>query len=120
MLLTPKATPTSSSFRSSTSIASTTEDEPVPAGHVYATMVAAGYAVEILFGLFHLVPAGPRHTKVSEASIHLNYTTVLNAVGLLLALVLVVRLFRTGGRAMLKMMDEPMDEGHEHHHGDMT
>jgi uncharacterized membrane protein YraQ (UPF0718 family) len=80
----------------------------------YATMVVAGYIVEILFGVLHLVPTGPRHAKVIEASITLNYTTVLNAIFLVLALVLVVRFVRTGGREMLKMMDDPMEEGHEH------
>jgi len=81
-------------------------------GTFYATMVVAGYLVEIIFGLLHLVPTGPRHAKVIEASVHLNYTTVLNVLFLVLALVLLVRFFRTGGREMLKMMDEPMEEGH--------
>jgi uncharacterized membrane protein YraQ (UPF0718 family) len=80
-------------------------------GTFYATMVAAGYVVEVLFGWLHLVPTGPRHAKVIEASIHLNYTTVLNGLFLLLALVLVVRFVRTGGREMLRMMNRPMDAG---------
>jgi uncharacterized membrane protein YraQ (UPF0718 family) len=85
----------------------------------YATMVVAGYIVEIIFGVLHLVPTGPRHAKVIEASVTLNYTTVLDAIFLVLALLLVVRFLRTGGPEMLKMMDEPMDEGHGHgsHHG---
>jgi uncharacterized membrane protein YraQ (UPF0718 family) len=83
-------------------------------GTFYATMVVAGYIVEILFGVLHLVPTGPRHAKVIEASVTLNYTTVLDALFIVLALVLVVRFVRTGGREMLKMMDEPMEEGHEH------
>src|SRR5712692_4544256 len=83
-------------------------------GTFYATMVVAGYLVEIIFGLLHLVPTGPRHAKVIEASVHLNYTTVLNVLFLVLALVLLVRFFRTGGREMLKMMDEPMEEDHGH------
>src|SRR5438105_14785183 len=57
----------------------------------YATMVVAGYVVEIVFGLLHLIPTGARHAKVVEASVQLNYTTVLNTVFLALALVLVVR-----------------------------
>jgi hypothetical protein len=61
-----------------------------------------------------LVPTGPRHAKVVEASIHLNYTSALNVVFLALALLLLVRFFRTGGREMLKMMDEPMEEGQGH------
>jgi uncharacterized membrane protein YraQ (UPF0718 family) len=81
----------------------------------YGTMVAAGYLVEIIFGVAHLIPTGPRHAKVIEASVQLNYTTVLNAVLLVLASVLVIRFLRTGGPEMLKMMDEPMDEGPGHH-----
>src|SRR6266513_381988 len=57
----------------------------------YATMVVAGYIIEILFGVLGLVPAGPRHARVVEASVHLNYTTVLNIVFLALAMLLVVR-----------------------------
>jgi uncharacterized membrane protein YraQ (UPF0718 family) len=71
----------------------------------YVTMVAAGFVVEVLFGVLGLVPQGPRNAKVVEASIQLNYTTVLNVVFLLLAAVLLVRFFRTGGRQMLAMMD---------------
>jgi uncharacterized membrane protein YraQ (UPF0718 family) len=83
-------------------------------GTFYATMVAAGYAVEIIFGALHLIPTGPRNAKVVEASVSLNYTTVLNVLFLVLALVLVLRFVRTGGREMLKMMDEPMEEGPGH------
>jgi uncharacterized membrane protein YraQ (UPF0718 family) len=88
-------------------------------GTFYATMVAAGYIVELLFGVLHLVPTGPRHAKVIEAAVHLNYTTVLDVIFLALALMLLVRFIRTGGREMLKMMDAPMEEGHGHdgHHG---
>jgi hypothetical protein len=84
----------------------------------YATMAAAGYLVELLFGVLRLIPTGPRHAKVLEASIQLNYTTVLNGLFLLLAAVLVVRFLRTGGRQMLKLMNEPMDQpgGRQHHH----
>jgi uncharacterized membrane protein YraQ (UPF0718 family) len=32
-------------------------------GTFYATMVAAGYIVEVPFGMLHLVPTGPRHAK---------------------------------------------------------
>ena len=51
-----------------------------------------------------------------EVSVQLNYTTVLNGLFLLLAAVLVVRFLRTGGRAMIRMMNEPMDEAGEHRH----
>jgi uncharacterized protein len=83
----------------------------------YATMVAAGYAVEILFGALGLIPTGPRDAKVIEAGVHFNYTTVLNVIFLGVAVVLLVRFLRTGGVQMIRMMDEPMDEhGHGHEH----
>ncbi|HJP66602.1 MAG TPA: permease [Actinomycetota bacterium] len=82
----------------------------------YATMVAAGYVVELLFGLLRLVPTGPRTANVVEASVQLNYTTVLNIAFLILAAILVIRFLRTGGPDMLRMMDEPMshDRASEH------
>lgn len=73
----------------------------------YATMAGAGLIVEFIFGALGLVPTGPRHAKVVEASIHLNYTTVLNVVFLILAVVLAVRFLRTGGVGMLRIMKEP-------------
>src|SRR5213594_2677445 len=44
----------------------------------YVTMAGAGLLIELLFGALGLPPGGPRHAKVIEAGIHLNYTTVLN------------------------------------------
>ena len=69
----------------------------------YATMVAAGYIVEILFSLLGLVPT-ERDAKVGETAIQWNYTTVLNIVALLVAAALGYRFIRTGGMPMLKMM----------------
>jgi len=73
------------------------------AGTFYAAMVAAGYVVEVLFGLLHLVPHA-RVARVVEASVQWNYTTFLNIGFLGLAAVLIVRFLRTGGRHMLAMM----------------
>jgi uncharacterized membrane protein YraQ (UPF0718 family) len=81
----------------------------------YLTMAAAGYVVEIVFGALGLIPE-ERNAKVTEASIHLNYTTVLNVLFLLLAAALIVRFLRTGGPAMLRMMGGDPSDGHEHHH----
>ncbi len=82
----------------------------------YATMVAAGLIVEFLFQGLGLVPA-ERDAKVVEASLTLNYTTVLNIVFLGLAAVLVWRYFRHGGGLrMLKMMNAPMEHGAAHGH----
>jgi uncharacterized protein len=72
----------------------------------YVTMVAAGYVIELLFGALGLIP-NERNAKVVEASVTLNYTTVLNIVFLSLAAVLVIRFLRTGGPAMLRMMNHP-------------
>src|SRR6266566_1731328 len=73
-------------------------------GIFYATMVAAGYIVEFLFGGLGLIPA-ERTAKVTDTGIQWNYTTVLNIVFLLLAGALLVRFFSSGGGPMLKMMD---------------
>ncbi len=67
----------------------------------YASMVLAGYAIEFLFGALGLVPSS-RNAKVTEASITLNYTSVLNIVFLILAALLVVRFVRSGGVPMLR------------------
>jgi uncharacterized membrane protein YraQ (UPF0718 family) len=79
----------------------------------YATMVLAGYAVEFLFTGLGLMPA-ERTAKVAEVAIQWNYTTVLNIIFLLLAAALLVRFFRTGGPAMMRMMGGRPDE-YEHH-----
>jgi hypothetical protein len=79
------------------------------AGTFFASMVAAGYAVEVLFGLLHLVPHA-RTAKVVEAGVQWNYTTWLNLVFLVLAGVLVVRFLRTGGPRMLQMMGGGPDD----------
>src|SRR5437899_3958818 len=81
----------------------------------YLTMAAAGYVVEVVFGLLGLVPA-ERNAKVLEATIQLNYTTVLNLIFLLLAAALVARFLRTGGPAMLRMMGGDSASDHDHHH----
>jgi len=82
----------------------------------YATMVAASYVIELLFGALGLVPS-ERNAKVVEASVTLNYTTFLNVIFLILAGVLVMRFLRTGGPAMLRMMHEPAAHGHDQHPG---
>src|SRR5256885_783379 len=84
-------------------------------GSFYATMVAAGLAVEFLFQALGL-ERHARDAKVEMASVSWNYTTYLNIVFLLLAAALVWRYFRRGGGwAMLRMMDTPMSEAHHTH-----
>jgi uncharacterized membrane protein YraQ (UPF0718 family) len=86
-------------------------------GTFYATMAAAGLVIELLFDALGLIPTGPRHAKVIEASVTWNYTTFLNIALLALTAVLLVRFLRTGGVAMLRMMNEPSESGggHEGH-----
>jgi uncharacterized membrane protein YraQ (UPF0718 family) len=80
----------------------------------YATMVAAGLIVEAVFSVLGLIPA-ERDAKVVEASVTWNYTTILNIVFLVLAAALVARFLKTGGPAMLRMMDRTSsgDEAHD-------
>jgi uncharacterized membrane protein YraQ (UPF0718 family) len=78
----------------------------------YVTMVLAGYAIELIFNLAHLVPV-QRHVSVIEAHISWNYTTWLNITFLVLAAVLLARFVTSGGLPMLKMMDgSPNDAVH--------
>ncbi|GAB3885926.1 permease [Kibdelosporangium lantanae] len=84
-------------------------------GTFYASMVVAGYLVELLFGVTGLIPQG-RTAKVMAEGITWNYTTWLNIVFLVIAAVLVVRFVRTGGWSMLKMMGGSPEEEHTHHH----
>jgi hypothetical protein len=85
-------------------------------GTFYATMVLAGYAIELLFGAIGLIPSG-RHAKVVDASITLNYTTVLNILFLLLAALLVYRFVRTGGIPMLRAMGGEPERADAHSEG---
>jgi hypothetical protein len=81
----------------------------------FVTMVLAGYAVELLFGVAHLVPT-ERSAKVIEPHLAWNYTTWLNLAFLVLAAGLLVRFFTTGGLAMLRMMGGSPDAGgHDSH-----
>jgi uncharacterized protein len=81
----------------------------------YATMVVAGYVIELLFTPLHLVPGGARNASVGEDGIRWNYTTWLNIAFLVLAGVLVWRFVRTGGRDMLAMMGGGPDDMADHH-----
>ena len=83
-------------------------------GTFYATMVGAGLIVEFAFDSLGLIPRGPRHAKVIEAHVTLNYTSVLNILFLGLAAALVVGFLRTGGPAMLRMMHRPTEHGTDH------
>jgi uncharacterized protein len=78
----------------------------------YATMVAAGLIVEFLFQALGLVRTEHNaKVEVEVASVHWNYTTVLNTIFLGIAAVLVWRFVRTGGLPMLRMMNKPAPAG---------
>jgi uncharacterized protein len=79
----------------------------------YAAMAGAALIVELIFGAAGLIPAR-RNARVVEASISWNYTTWLNIVFLILAGLLVWRFLKTGGPAMLRMMNRPAAMGHSH------
>jgi uncharacterized membrane protein YraQ (UPF0718 family) len=88
------------------------------AGTFYVAMVLAGYAIEVLFSLLHLVPT-VRAAHVTDASISWNYTSYLNIVFLLIAGFIIYRFIRSGGTAMLRNMNgrpEAMHESHKHAH----
>lgn len=72
---------------------------------LYLAMIVAGFAIEILFQLLNTIP-DERKARVVEASVSWNYTTMLNIVFIGLAVLLLVRFFKTGGRKMLLMMKD--------------
>jgi uncharacterized protein len=82
----------------------------------YGAMVAAGLIVEFVFDGLDLIPS--EKAKVIEATVHWNYTTVLDIVFLSLAALLIWRYFaRGGGLRMLRMMNAPMTHEHALGHG---
>jgi uncharacterized protein len=76
-------------------------------------MAGAALIVEVMFGTLGLIPA-QRNARVVEASVTWNYTTWLNIAFLILAGLLVWRFLKTGGPAMLRMMNRPHATGHAH------
>jgi uncharacterized protein len=75
-------------------------------GTFYVTMAAAGLIVEFVFQGLGLTRT-QRNAKVEMASVHWNYTTVLNILFVALAVVLAWRFVRTGGLPMLRRMNKP-------------
>jgi hypothetical protein len=76
----------------------------------YAAMAGAALIVELIFGVVGLIPV-QRNARVVEASIAWDYTTWLNIAFLILAAWLVWRFLKTGGPAMLRMMNMPAAMG---------
>jgi uncharacterized membrane protein YraQ (UPF0718 family) len=76
----------------------------------YVAMAAAALVVELTFGALGLIPA-QRNARVVEASITWDYTSWLNIAFLILAGLLVWRFLKTGGAAMLRMMNRASCDG---------
>ena len=83
----------------------------------YTTMAAAGLIVDLIFKAIGLVPTGARHAKSRRGWRQSQLHHVLNIIFLAFAAVLVGRYFRKGGGlSMLRMMNKPMGEPHDHAH----
>jgi uncharacterized protein len=72
-------------------------------GIFYLAMAFAAWVIELLFGIFGLIPE-QRHAEIVEASITFNHTALLNIIFVAIAAFLVVRFLRTGGAKMLSHM----------------
>jgi hypothetical protein len=70
----------------------------------YIAMVVAALVVEFLFQVAGLIPSH-RTARIVEMSLSFNYTSVLNLVFLVIAALLLVRFFKTGGPKMLAHME---------------
>ncbi len=81
----------------------------------YASMSLAALAVEYLFLFLHLIPEHG-HAQIMQESIHWNYTSILNILFLIVTALLLWRFLKTGGPAMLKMMDAPPPPDAPAHH----
>ncbi|HEY1917889.1 MAG TPA: permease [Streptosporangiaceae bacterium] len=68
-----------------------------------ASMTAAGYVIELVFGGLGLIPSAAA-AKIPDQGVSWDYTTWLNIVFLVLAAGLIIRFFRSGGGPMLRMM----------------
>jgi len=79
----------------------------------YAAMAGAALIVELIFGALGLVPS-QRNARVIEASVSWDYTTWLNIAFLVLAGLPVWRFLKTGGPAMLRMMNGSAAIWHAH------
>jgi uncharacterized protein len=78
----------------------------------YLSMTLAAMVIEFGFQVLGLIPAG--NARVVEASLSLNYTTILNVIFLALAAILLWRFFTTGGPTMLKRMNSAHQGGTSH------
>ena len=83
----------------------------------FAAMAGAGYVVEALFGVLGWTPQ-QRELPIIEAHVSWDYTTILNIIFLALSALMTWRFLMTGGPAMLRMMNRPVEShGAAVHHG---
>lgn len=83
----------------------------------YVVMALAALIVEGIFFLLGWVPS-LRGRTVAMAMISFNYTAVLNTIFVIIAAILVVVFFRSGGPAMMRMMESGSHDHGEHGHDD--
>jgi len=69
----------------------------------YAAMAGGALAIEFLFQAAGWIPK-ERRAQIVQATISLNYTTILNGLFILISVFLLIRFFRTGGAQMLRHM----------------
>jgi uncharacterized membrane protein YraQ (UPF0718 family) len=80
-------------------------------GAFYTAMVGGSLAIEFLFQAMGWIPE-MRRAQVVEASIHFNYTTILNVIFVFIAGYLYLRFLRTGGPQMLRRMEGSKEGSH--------
>jgi len=85
----------------------------------YVAMALAGLAIGLLFQGLGIVPVHHPVTSLFAAPT-LNYTSVLNAIFLVIVAVLGWRFLRTGGLEMMRMMEMPAHDHAAHASGDVT
>jgi hypothetical protein len=83
----------------------------------YVAMAGAALVVEWIFLALHLTPHAHATGMTMEMSFRWDHTAMLNLFFLAIAAILLWRFFRSGGAAMLRHMNEPMeDSGHGMHY----
>lgn len=72
----------------------------------YTAMFGAAIVIEFAFQAAGWIPQH-RNAQIVQAAVSLNYTTILNVIFLVLAFLVLIRFFRTGGPEMLIKMKHP-------------
>ncbi len=80
----------------------------------YVAMAGSALLVEFVFAALHLTP-GHHAIAIAGERIRWNYTSWLDLAFFVLAVLLMIRFLRTGGPAMLRMMDSASNDDHGSH-----